>query len=80
MIEEQIRDGDHIVVNARETAYQGELVIALVREEAATVKKFYREPADRIRLQPANERMAPIIEDAADVRVQGVVVGLLRRY
>ena len=80
MIDEQIRDGDHIVVNARETAEDGEMVIALVRDEAATVKKLYREPGNRIRLQPANESMEPIIEDAADVRVQGVVVGLVRRY
>ena len=80
MIDEQIRDGDHIVVNARETARDGEMVIALIREEAATVKKLYREPGNRIRLQPANERVAPIIEDAADVRVQGVVVGLIRQY
>ncbi len=80
MIDEQIRDGDHIVVNARETAEDGEMVIALVRDEVATVKKLYREPGNRIRLQPANESMKPIIEDAADVRVQGVVVGLIRRY
>ena len=80
MIDEQIRDGDHIVVNARETAEDGEMVIALVRDEAATVKKLYREPGNRIRLQPANESMKPIIEDAADVQVQGVVVGLIRRY
>ncbi len=80
MIDEQIRDGDHIVVNARETAEDGEMVIALVRDEAATVKKLYREPGNRIRLQPANENMEPIIEDAADVHVQGVVVGLVRRY
>ena len=80
MIEEQIRDGDHIVVNARQTADDGEMVIALVREQAATVKKLYREPGNRVRLQPANEKMAPIVEDAADVRVQGVVVGLIRQY
>ena len=80
MIDEQIRDGDHIVVNARDTADDGEMVVALVREEAATVKKLYREPGNRVRLQPANENVAPIIEDAADVRVQGVVVGLIRQY
>lgn len=80
MIDEQIRDGDHIVVTARETADDGEMVVALIREEAATVKKLYREPGNRIRLQPANDRLAPIIEDAAHVRVQGVVVGLIRQY
>ena len=80
MIDEQIRDGDHIVVRAHETANDGETVIALIRDEAATVKKLYREPGNRIRLQPANETMKPIIEDAADVRIQGVVVGLVRNY
>lgn len=80
MIDEQIRDGDHIVVRARDTANDGETVIALVRDEAATVKKLYREPGNRVRLQPANETMAPIVEDAADVRIQGVVVGLVRSY
>ncbi len=80
MIDEQIRDGDHIVVNSRQTADDGEMVIALVRDEVATVKKLYRESGNRIRLQPANENVDPIIEDAADVRVQGVVVGLIRQY
>ena len=80
MIDEQIRDGDHIVVRARDTANDGETVVALIRDEAATVKKLYREPGNRIRLQPANETMEPIFEDAADVRIQGVVVGLVRSY
>ncbi len=80
MIDEQIRDGDHIVVNERETAENGEMVVALVRDEAATVKRLYREKGGRVRLQPANENVEPIVEDAADVQVQGVVVGLIRRY
>lgn len=80
MIDEQIRDGDHIVVSARQTADDGEMVVALVRDEAATVKKLYREPDNRVRLQPANRDMEPIIEDAGDVRIQGVVVGLVRTY
>lgn len=80
MIDEQIRDGDHIVVRARETANDGETVVALVGNEDATVKKLYRESGDRIRLQPANRNMAPIVEDAENVRVRGVVVGLLRTY
>lgn len=80
MIDEQIRDGDHIVVSARETAHDGEMVVALVRDEAATVKKLYREVDGRVRLQPANRDMQPIIEDAGDVRIQGVVVGLVRTY
>lgn len=80
MIDEQIRDGDHIVVRARKTANDGETVVALVGNEDATVKKLYRESGNRIRLQPANANMAPIVEDAENVRVRGVVVGLLRTY
>ena len=80
MIDEQIRDGDHIIVNSRGAANDGDMVVALVRDEAATVKKLYREPDKRIRLQPANPSMEPIFEDARDVRIQGVVVGLVRTY
>lgn len=80
MIDEQIRDGDHIVVRSGETAADGEMVVALVGGEAATVKKLYRESGDRVRLQPANPEVAPIVEPAAEVQVQGVVVGLVRKY
>ena len=80
MIEEQIRDGDYIVVAAQQTAQDGETVVALVGEEAATVKKLYREPGNKIRLQPANSTMEPIVEDAENVSVQGAVIGLIRRY
>lgn len=80
MIEEQIRDGDYIVVQAQEHAEDGQMVVALVGQEAATVKKLYREPGGRIRLQPANPSMEPIFVDARDVKVQGVVVGVIRKY
>jgi repressor LexA len=80
MIEEQIRDGDYIVVQAQESAEDGQMVVALVGDESATVKKLYREAGGRIRLQPANPTMAPIFVDASDVRVQGVVVGVIRKY
>ncbi len=80
MIDEQICDGDHIVVREAAQAEEGEMVVALVRDEAATVKKLYRESRGRVRLQPANPTMDPIIEKAADVRIQGVVVGLIRSY
>ncbi len=80
MIDEQIRDGDYIVVQAQETAEDGQMVVALVGGDSATVKKLYREPGGRVRLQPANAAMAPIIEDATNVRVQGVVVGVIRKY
>jgi repressor LexA len=80
MIDEQIRDGDFVVVNERQRADNGETVIALLNGNAATVKKYYRERDGRIRLQPANEAMSPIIVDEGDVTIQGVVVGVLRRY
>jgi len=80
MIEEQIRDGDYIVVQAQENAEDGEMVVALVGGDSATVKKLYREPGNRIRLQPANPTMSAIVVDARDVRIQGVVVGVIRKY
>jgi repressor LexA len=80
MIEEQIRDGDYIVVQAQDTAEDGQMVVALVGGEAATVKKLYREPGGRVRLQPANPTMEPMVVDARSVRVQGVVVGVIRKY
>lgn len=80
MIEEQIRDGDYIVVQAQPNAEDGEMVVALVRGDSATVKKLYREKGGRIRLQPANPTMDPIIVDAQDVQIQGIVVGVIRKY
>lgn len=80
MIEEQIRDGDYIVVQAQDDAEDGQMVVALVADESATVKKLYRERGNRIRLQPANPTMQPIFADASDVRIQGVVVGVIRKY
>ncbi len=80
MIDEQIRDGDYVIVQARETAHNGEMVIALVDGEAATVKKFYREPGGRVRLQPANPALQPMFFRADRVTVQGIVVGVIRKY
>ena len=80
MIDEQIRDGDFVVVNERHSADNGEMVIAMLNGNSATVKKFYRERDGRIRLQPANETMDPIFVHENDVSIQGVVVGVLRRY
>jgi len=80
MIDEQIRDGDYIVVSAQDVADDGQMVVALVGGDSTTVKKLYREPGGRIRLQPANTAMSPIVEDARNVRVQGVVVGVIRKY
>lgn len=77
MIDEQIRDGDYIIVEKRGTARNGETVVALLPEGDATLKKFYKEKG-RIRLQPANLAMAPIYVD--DVQIQGIVIGVLRKY
>jgi repressor LexA len=80
MIDEQIRDGDYVIVNARNTAENGEMVVALVHGDSATVKKYYRERDGRVRLQPANVTMAPLYFTSDEVNVQGVVVGVIRRY
>ena len=80
MIEEQIRDGDYIVVQAQENAEDGQMVVALVSGESATVKKLYREAGNQIRLQPANQAMASIMVNADEVQVQGIVVGVIRKY
>ncbi len=80
MIDAQISDGDYVVVDGRENAENGEMVIALVEGEAATVKRFYREPDGRIRLQPANESHEPQYYPEEDVEVRGVVVGVIRKY
>jgi repressor LexA len=79
MIDDGIHDGDFVVVNRREKAANGEMVAALLNGEA-TLKRFYREADGRIRLQPANERMKPIWVHEGDLKVQGVVVGLMRKY
>lgn len=80
MIDEHIRDGDYVVVHARQTADDGEMVIALVDGTAATVKRLYREPGGWIRLQPSNERLRPIRVHENDILIQGIVVGIIRRY
>ncbi len=80
MIDEHIIDGDFVVVHGRQSADNGEMVIALVNGSEATVKKFYRERDGRIRLQPANETMNPIYVHENDISIQGIVVGVLRRF
>jgi len=80
MIDEQIRDGDYIVVSSQAIAEEGEMVVALVGGDSATVKKLYRDGPDRIRLQPANPEVKPIVVNAKDVAIQGVVVGVIRKY
>jgi repressor LexA len=80
MVDEQIRDGDYVIVENRKTARDGEMVIALLDGESVTLKKLYREPGGKVRLQPANARMKPIVVDQGGLHVQGVVIGVLRKY
>lgn len=79
MIDEQIRDGDFVIVEDRKTAENGEMVIALLGGSDVTLKKFYRDNG-LVRLQPANATMQPLVVDADHVQVQGVVVGIMRKY
>ncbi len=83
MIEDHIDDGDVVVVKPQETAQDGEIVVALITSGAssegeATLKRLYRE-GNRVRLQPANAEMDPIYVDAADLRIQGKVVSVIRQ-
>ena len=80
MIDEGILNSDYVVIQQQETANDGEIVVALLDNEFATLKKLYREPGGKIRLQPANAKMDPIIVDADSVTIQGKVTGIVRRY
>jgi repressor LexA len=80
MIDDQIRDGDVVVVHDRNAADNGDMVIAMLEGSSATVKRFYRERDGRIRLQPSNDQMAPIYVREDQMQVRGIVVGVLRRY
>lgn len=80
MIEENIQDGDIIIVASQKTAENGQVVVALMDGNYATVKKFYREP-DFIRLEPANPQFKPIfVKTPERIQIQGVVRGLIRKY
>src|SRR5262245_56299229 len=80
MIDENIVDGDFVIVESRQTAINGQVVVALVDGAEATVKRFYHE-GNSIRLQPANPTYAPIMVSPPDrVSIQGAVIGLIRKY
>ena len=79
MIDDHIQDGDYVIVERRDRAENGETVVALLDNESATLKRFYREQ-DHIRLQPANEAMQPILVKEGDFKIQGVVIGILRKF
>ncbi len=77
MIDEHIRDGDYVVYEERSSARNGDTVVALLDDGESTLKKFYKEKG-RVRLQPANPRFEPIF--VKNVEVQGVVIGVIRRF
>ena len=80
MRDDHILDGDFIVVEQTQVANNGEIVVALVGGDEATLKRIYRETGGKIRLQPANTEMSPIVVPANEVKVQGRVIGVLRKY
>lgn len=77
MIEDGIREGDLVVCRRTSTARNGDVVVAIVGDEEATLKRFHRLPDGRVRLEPANSRMKPVVFDRCQIR--GVVVSLVRR-
>ncbi len=81
MIEDHIRDGDFVLIEPRNTAHAGETVVALIDGEETTLKRFYPEPSTRtVRLEPRNASMRPIVVPAASLQIQGVVIGIVRKY
>jgi repressor LexA len=80
MIEDHIMSGDYVLVERTQQANDGEIVAALVGGLETTLKRLYHEPGGRIRLQPANANMQPILVDAAEVQIQGRVLAVLRKY
>ncbi|MEQ8764341.1 MAG: transcriptional repressor LexA [Planctomycetota bacterium] len=78
MIDEQIRDGDLVLVENRNSAYNGEIVVAVTSDEETTLKKFYLE-GDRVRLQPANAEMQPLHLPLGEVEIRGIVRAVIRQ-
>jgi repressor LexA len=80
MIDDHICDGDLILVERIPEAHDGDIVVALVAGSETTLKRFYREPGDMIRLQPANAALKPILVPSRDVQIQGRLLAVLRKY
>ena len=78
MIEDSIRSGDLVVVEKTHRAWNGQIVVAVLPDEETTLKRYYLEPDGRVRLQPANKTMKPIV--VPEVEIRGVVLGVVRRY
>ena len=79
MIEDHIQSGDYVIVEKRNVAENGETVVALIDNDRATLKRFYRENG-RVRLQPAHPDMKPIFVREGDFTIQGVVISVLRKF
>ncbi len=80
MINEGIFNGDFVVIQQQNTAENGDIVVALIDNNFATLKSFFREKDGRIRLQPANDKMDPIFVEARNLAIQGKVTGVIRKY
>ncbi|EKE00433.1 MAG: LexA repressor [uncultured bacterium] len=80
MIKEGIFDGDYVVIQQQPTALDGDIVVALIDNNFATLKTFYKEKNGKVRLQPANDNMDPIIVDAKSLTIQGKVTGVIRKF
>jgi len=80
MVEDHICDDDYVIIERTETAVEGDTIVALIDNSEATLKRFYREPDGRIRLQPANPGMEPIFVKEESLKIQGRVIGVLRKY
>lgn len=80
MIDDHICPGDFVLVEKTSTARDGEIVVALVSGAETTLKRLFREPAGRIRLQPSNAKMEPMVFDSSQIEVQGRVLAVLRKY
>ena len=80
MIEDHICNGDLILLEKVSQARDGDIVVALISGSETTLKRFYREPGDTVRLQPANSALKPIIVPAGDVQIQGRLLAVLRKY
>jgi len=80
MVDDHICDGDYILVEGSREAHNGDIVVALIEGTEATLKRFFHEKNGRVRLQPANSQMDPIVLPLQDVEIQGRVIGVLRKY
>ncbi len=80
MIEDHICDGDYVLIEKATEARDGDIVVALVDGAETTLKRFYKEPGDMVRLQPANSSMQPILVPRSNLRIQGKLLAVLRKY